>query len=103
MGRRYKNKTYGLSGIIKAEAYFVYYPKEFYIAYFSVRADDFDASIMTGGIEVAKRALEEINQRKTNGTATQKDENMITCVSVKMSLEKITTANILVKFLEADK
>lgn len=33
----------------------------------------------------------------------EKDENMITCVSVKMSLEKITTANILVKFLEADK
>lgn len=30
----------------------------------------------------------------------EKDENMITCVSVKMSLEKITTANILVKFLE---
>lgn len=64
-------------------AYFkVYYPKEFYIAYFSVRADDFDASIMTGGIEVAKRALEEINQRKTNGTATQKDENMITILEV---------------------
>ncbi len=26
---RYKNKTYGLTGIIKAEAYYVYYPKEF--------------------------------------------------------------------------
>ena len=64
-------------------AYFkVYYPKEFYIAYFSVRADDFDAATMTGGIEVAKRALDEINARKNNGTATQKDENMITILEV---------------------
>ena len=64
-------------------AYFkVYYPKEFYIAYFSVRADDFDASIMTGGIEVAKRALDDIYARKNNGTSTPKDENMITILEV---------------------
>ena len=64
-------------------AYFkVYYPKEFYIAYFSVRADDFDAATMTGGIEVAKQALDEINMRKNNGTSTQKDENMITILEV---------------------
>ena len=64
-------------------AYFkVYYPKEFYIAYFSVRADDFDAATMTGGIDVAKKALDEINMRKNNGSATQKDENMITILEV---------------------
>ncbi len=64
-------------------AYFkVYYPKEFYIAYFSVRADDFDASCMTGGIEVAKKALEDIYTRKNNGTSTPKDENMITILEV---------------------
>jgi DNA polymerase-3 subunit alpha (Gram-positive type) len=64
-------------------AYFkVYYPKEFYIAYFSVRADDFDASIMTGGMEVAKKALEDIYTRKNNGTSTPKDENMITILEV---------------------
>ena len=64
-------------------AYFkVYYPKEFYISYFSVRADDFDASCMTGGIEVAKRALGEIYERKNNGTITPKDENMITILEV---------------------
>ena len=64
-------------------AYFkVYYPKEFYIAYFSVRADDFDASCMTGGIEVAKKALDDIYTRKNNGTSTPKDENMITILEV---------------------
>ena len=64
-------------------AYFkVYYPKEFYIAYFSVRADDFDASCMTGGIEVAKKALDDINTRKNNGTSTPKDENMVTILEV---------------------
>ncbi len=64
-------------------AYFkVHYPQAFYIAYFSVRADDFDASIMTNGIEVSKKALEEINEKKANGTSTQKDENMITILEV---------------------
>ena len=64
-------------------AYFkVYYPKEFYIAYFSVRADDFDASCMTGGLEVAKKALDDIYARKNNGTSTPKDENMITILEV---------------------
>ena len=64
-------------------AYFkVYYPKEFYIAYFSVRADEFDAAVMTGGIDVAKRALAEINARKANGTITKKDENMVTILEV---------------------
>lgn len=64
-------------------AYFkVYYPKEFYIAYFSVRADDFDAAVMTGGIDVAKKALDDIYARKNNGTSTPKDENMITILEV---------------------
>jgi len=64
-------------------AYFkVHYPKEFYIAYFSVRADDFDASLMTNGIDVAKKALDEINSKKANGMSTQKDENMITILEV---------------------
>lgn len=64
-------------------AYFkVYYPKEFYIAYFSVRADDFDAAVMTGGIEVAKKALDDIYTRKNNGVSTPKDENMITILEV---------------------
>ena len=64
-------------------AYFkVYYPEAFYIAYFSVRADDFDASIMTKGIDVARAAIKEINDKKNNGTSTPKEENLIPILEI---------------------
>lgn len=64
-------------------AYFkVYYPEAFYIAYFSVRADDFDASIMTKGIDTARRAMKEIIDKKNNGTSTPKEENLIPILEI---------------------
>ncbi len=64
-------------------AYFkVYYPEAFYIAYFSVRADDFDASIMTRGIEKARQAIEEIKEKKNNGIVTPKEENLVPILEI---------------------
>lgn len=64
-------------------AYFkVHYPVAFYIAYFSVRADDFDASIMAQGKECAKNALAEINEKKKNGTSSPKDEGLIPILEI---------------------
>lgn len=64
-------------------AYFkVYYPEAFYIAYFSVRADDFDASIMTKGIGVAKRAIDELKEKRNNGTITPKEENLVPILEI---------------------
>ncbi len=64
-------------------AYFkVYHPKAFYIAYFSVRADDFDASIMTKGIGVARSALEELKVKKANGTISPKEENLVPILEI---------------------
>ena len=64
-------------------AYFkVYYPEAFYIAYFSVRADDFDASIMTKGIGVARQAIEELKEKKNNGTITPKEENLVPILEI---------------------
>ncbi len=64
-------------------AYFkVHYPEAFYIAYFSVRADDFDASIMARGIDVARAAIEDINARKKDGTAKPKEEGLIPILEI---------------------
>ena len=54
-------------------AYFkVYYPVEFYIAYFTVRADLFDAAIMTHGVETVKREMQRISMSDTPTTANEK-------------------------------
>ena len=62
--------------------YKVHYPKAFYIAYFSVRADDFDASIMTKGIKTARNALEELIEKKKNNTISPKEENVIPILEI---------------------
>ncbi len=62
--------------------YKVHFPIAFYIAYFSVRADDFDASIMANGIDVARKALADIAQKKRDGTNTPKDEALIPILEI---------------------
>lgn len=62
--------------------YKVHYPKAFYIAYFSVRADDFDASIMAMGEATARRAMEDLKQRKKNGDISPKEENLIPILEI---------------------
>lgn len=64
-------------------AYFkVHYPEAFYIAYFSVRADDFDASIMARGIERAREEIRAIQAKKKDGTVTPKEENLIPVLEI---------------------
>ncbi|HCT64364.1 MAG TPA: PolC-type DNA polymerase III [Lachnospiraceae bacterium] len=62
-------------------AYFkLYYPEAFYATYFTVRADEFDAGIMTHGAEKVQVAIKEIEQNGNN--ATQKEKNMLTILEV---------------------
>ena len=59
-------------------AYFkVHYPEAFYIAYFSVRADDFDALTMAKGMARAREALDDIMAKKRDNTISPKEENLI--------------------------
>ncbi len=58
----------------------VYYPEAFYATYFSVRADSFDANIVSRGLDTIKRAIEEI-ERKGNG-ATNKEKDVQTILEV---------------------
>ncbi|MCH5210775.1 MAG: PolC-type DNA polymerase III [Oscillospiraceae bacterium] len=64
-------------------AYFkVHYPEAFYIAYFSVRADDFDASIMARGMDRVREEIRSINEKKKEGTVTPKEENLIPVLEI---------------------
>ncbi len=54
-------------------AYFkVHYPKEFYAAYYTVRADLFDANIMARGDEVLVSEMRNLEQRQNDWSATEK-------------------------------
>ena len=60
----------------------VHHPEAFYIAYFSVRADDFDASIMANGMTVARQAMEELLEKKKDNTISPKEENLIPILEI---------------------
>lgn len=62
-------------------AYFkVYYPVEFYIAYFTVRADLFNAEIMTHGKERVKAEMQRINL--LGNSASANDKALLTILEV---------------------
>ena len=60
----------------------VNYPVAFYIAYFSVRADDFDASLMARGMETARAAMDDVLKKKKDGTSTPKEEGLIPILEI---------------------
>ncbi len=62
-------------------AYFkVHYPIEFYIAYFTVRADLFDAAVMTNGAERVKEEMRLIEMKGQSATAN--DDNKYTILEI---------------------
>ncbi|MBE5821261.1 MAG: PolC-type DNA polymerase III [Clostridiales bacterium] len=58
----------------------VYHPKAFYTAYFTVRADEFDANIMTRGKELVKSKIKELEMQGNN--LSMKDKNVVTILEV---------------------
>ncbi len=60
--------------------YKVHRPKAFYTAYFTVRADEFDANLMARGKELAKRKIKEFEMQGNN--LSTKDKNVLTILEV---------------------
>jgi DNA polymerase-3 subunit alpha (Gram-positive type) len=58
----------------------VNFPKEFYVTYFTVRADDFDAELMCNGQDKVRNKIKEFEQR--GNTLTQKEKNVLTILEV---------------------
>lgn len=58
----------------------VYHPEAFYVAYFTVRADEFDAGMMTRGRDVIRNKIRELEQNGND--LSQKDRNVLTILEV---------------------
>lgn len=58
----------------------VYYPEAFYVTYFTVRADEFDAGIMCHGQDKVRNKIRELEQKGNN--MTQKEKNVLTILEV---------------------
>ena len=62
----------------------VHRPAAYYAAYFSVRADDFDASVIEGGLSGLKRRLKELQQLGHEASAKDKGQMTILEVAIEM-------------------
>ncbi|MDK2820570.1 MAG: polymerase subunit alpha, Gram-positive type [Clostridia bacterium] len=60
--------------------YKVYYPEAFYAAFFSIRADEFDADIVSAGKNVIQEQIEYLE--KKGNQATARDKNVLTILEV---------------------
>ncbi len=58
----------------------VYYPEAFYVTYFTVRADEFDADIISRGQDRVRYEIEELE--KKGNAMTQKEKNLLTILEV---------------------
>ena len=52
----------------------VYHPEAFYAAYLSVRADTFDANIVSKGLDAVNQRIADIESKGKDATQTEKDE-----------------------------
>jgi len=58
----------------------VYYPEAFYVTYFTVRADEFDAELMTHGQDRVRNKIKELE--KKGNEMSQKEKNVLTILEV---------------------
>src|SRR5690625_958374 len=66
-------------------AYFkVYYPIQFYAAYFSIRARDFELDTMTKGYDALKKRIAEIKEKGND--ASPKEKNLLTVLQVALEM-----------------
>ncbi len=64
---------------LRVAYYKVHYPLEYYCAYYTVRGDDFDASVMANGRDEVLKAMGNIN---ANPNATAKDKSIYTLLEI---------------------
>lgn len=77
--------------------YKIYYPVEYYSAFFTVRGGDLDAVAAVAGKEAVKRRMTEIKQHKENGTITAKESD--TYVILQIVIEMLSRG---IEFLPVD-
>lgn len=77
--------------------YKIYYPVEYYSAFFTVRGGDLDAAAAVAGKSAVKAKMAEIKAHKENGTITQKESD--TYVILQIVIEMLCRG---IEFLPVD-
>ncbi|SNR89020.1 DNA polymerase-3 subunit alpha [Anaerovirgula multivorans] len=62
----------------------VHYPESFYATYFTMKAEDFDADLVTKGKEIVKKKIIELENMGNNMTA--KEKNLLTVLEVALEM-----------------
>jgi DNA polymerase-3 subunit alpha (Gram-positive type) len=70
---------------LRVAYYKVHYPREYYATYFTVRADDFDASEMLGDYASIRKRTRELDGMETKLTA--KDRNRLTILQIVLEMQ----------------
>jgi len=68
--------------------YKINYPLAYYLSYFTVRADDFDAEIMTFGAKLVQQKMKEIQAKINAKESTDKDEKVYTILELCLEMYK---------------
>ena len=78
----------------------VYYPEAFYVTYFTVRADGFDADIISKGCDRVQMEIKEIESKGND--ATQKEKNMLVILEVANEMYARGIGCLLVDLYKSD-
>jgi len=70
------------------------YPEAFYATFFTVRADEFDAELITSGLEKCRKAIKEIAAKGNAATAKDKNLQTILELAVEMYCRKIALRKV---------
>jgi DNA polymerase-3 subunit alpha (Gram-positive type) len=79
---------------LRVAYYKVHHPREYYATYFTVRADDFDASTMLGDYNGVKKAVKELDGMENKLTAKEKNRLTILQIVLEMQARGIRFTNI---------
>ena len=88
---------------LRVAYYKVHYPKEYYITYFTVRADDFDASVMLGDYQKIKQTVQELDSVENKLPVKEKNRLTILQIVLEMMARGIQFTNIDIYKSEAVK
>lgn len=70
---------------LRVAYYKVHYPREYYATYFTVRADDFDASVMLDDYQKIKQQVQELDNQENK--LAVKDKNRLTILQIVLEMQ----------------
>jgi DNA polymerase III subunit alpha, Gram-positive type len=79
---------------LRVAYYKVHYPREYYATYFTVRADDFDASVMLDDYNKIKQAVKDLDSQENKLAVKEKNRLTILQIVLEMQARGLRFTNI---------